>query len=119
MNKKKEITVDEIFGSALKNHQENKLDVGISLYEKVLKIDPKHENALNNLGVIFQRSYEYQKAKKCFEKAIKINPNYAEAYNNLGMVLHALQINEKKKKIVLKKQLKLTLIMQMLTIILD
>ena len=86
MNKKKEITVDEIFGSALKNHQENKLDVGISLYEKVLKIDPKHENAHTNLGVTFTCLREYQKAISYYKKAIKINPNHTVAHYNLGVV---------------------------------
>ena len=39
-----------------------------------------------NLGNIFKKLGENQKAKDCYEKAIEINPNYVNAHNNLGII---------------------------------
>ena len=74
MDKNSKITVDEIFNLALKNHQENKIEDAQGLYNQVLKINPMHQSALNNLGTIFQNSNDYIKALNYFEKAIEINP---------------------------------------------
>ena len=81
-------TLVEIFNLAIKNHQANKLEEAQDLYNQVLKIDPDHLRALNNIGTIFLNLGENQKAKECFEKAIKINPNHATGYNSLGIILH-------------------------------
>ena len=75
MNINKNLTIDETFNLAVKNHQENKTDIAQDLYNQVLKIDPNHTDANNNLGVIFQKLGENEKAKECYEKAISINPN--------------------------------------------
>tara|TARA_B110000037_G_scaffold207594_1_gene254737 strand:- start:16 stop:663 length:648 start_codon:yes stop_codon:yes gene_type:complete len=98
MNHNKSLTINEIFSLAVKNHQENKLDAAQDLYKKILKIDPGHLAVLNNLGVIFQKLGENQKAKECFEKAIEINPHYANAYNNLGTIFKELGENQKAKE---------------------
>ena len=86
MNNIKNLSVEEIFNSALKNHQENKFEEAKDLYDQILKINPNYAQAHNNLGVIFQNSKEYQKAIKCYEKAIEIIPNYSNAHNNLGII---------------------------------
>jgi len=97
MSADKNIALEETFKLAIKNHQENKLDVAQNLYNQVLKIDPSHAHTLNNLGVLFKDNGEYQKAKNYCEKAIEIAPKHADAHNNLGIVLHQLQMNEKAK----------------------
>ena len=84
-------TTRDTFNLAIKNHQEGRLDVAQELYDQVLKINPNHSQALNNLGVIFKTLGEKQKAKDCYEKAIKINPNYQAAHNNLGNTLRELK----------------------------
>jgi len=92
------LTIDEIFNLAIKNHQEGTLDVAQEFYNQVLKINPNHSTALNNLGVIFQQLEEPQKAKECYEKAIAINPNYVNAHNNLGAIFKELGENQKAKE---------------------
>ena len=84
MENNKNLTIEETFSLAIKNHREGKTDIAQELYNQILKIDPNNSEALNNLGVIFQGLGENQKAKGCFEKAIKINPNYANPYHNLA-----------------------------------
>ena len=78
--------MEETFNLAIKNHQENKIDIAQELYSHVLKIDPNHSQALNNFGVILLTLKEKQKAKDYFEKAIEIDPKYSDAHNNLGII---------------------------------
>ena len=53
MEKNKNLTIEETFNLAIKNHQEGKTDIAQNLYNKTLEIDPNHSQALNNLAVIF------------------------------------------------------------------
>ena len=98
MNTNKNLTIQETFDLAVKNHRENKIDFAQELYNQVLKIEPNHTGANNNLGLIFQKLGENQKAKECYEKAIKINPNYLIALNNLGVIFKDLGENQKAKE---------------------
>ena len=97
MNDEKDLTVKETFNLAVQNHQNNNLQDAQNYYQKVLKIDPNHLGAHNNLGAIFKGLGENQKAKECFEKTIEINPNYAPAYNNLGVIFQELKEYQKAK----------------------
>ena len=70
MNNKKDLTLKEAFDLAIHDHQNNNLQGAQSYYQKVLKIDPNHSQALNNTAVIFIDLKDYQKAKECCEKVI-------------------------------------------------
>ena len=98
MNKNKDLTIEETFNLAVKNHQESKTDIAQELYNQVLEIDPNYVNALNNLGVIHQDLGELEKSKECYEKVISIDPNYANAYYNLGNIFKDLEENQKAKE---------------------
>jgi len=97
MNKNKNLTIDEAFNLAVKNHQENNLQVAKTFYNEILKVNPYHLQALNNLATVFKKLRENQKAKDCFEKAIGIDPNYADAHYNLGNVFKELGERQKAK----------------------
>ena len=98
MSKNKNLTIQETFSLAVKNHQEDKIDIAQELYNQVLKIDPSHSQSLSNIAVIFSNLKEHQKAKECYEKAIEIDPNYANAHNNLGAIFKVLGEIEKAKE---------------------
>ena len=66
------LTLNETFDLALKNHQNNNLQDAQNYYQKVLELDPNHSQTLNNLGAIFLVLRERQKAKSCYEKIIEI-----------------------------------------------
>jgi tetratricopeptide (TPR) repeat protein len=93
----KNMTIDETFKIAVTNHSKNNLKEALTLYNKILEINPNHLPSLNNVGVILTDLKEYQKAKACYEKAIEINPNYAEAHSNLGTVFLDLEEYPKAK----------------------
>jgi len=91
-------TANVIFNRAVKNHQEGKTDVAQELYNQVLKIDPNYTEAHNNLGVLFGKLRENQKAKECYEKAIEIDPNHANAHYNLGNIFRLLTDHQKARE---------------------
>ena len=98
MSKNRNLTIEETFNLAVKNHRESKTDIAQNLYNQVLKIDPNHSAALNNLGIIFKELGENQKAKSYCEKAISIDPNHANAHNNLGAIFFELRENQKARE---------------------
>jgi len=90
-------TTKNTFNLAIKNHQEGRLDVAQELYNQVLKINPDHSQALNNIAVIFTNLKNYQKAQECYKKAIEINPDYTDAHFNLGNLFKELGEHQKAK----------------------
>ena len=90
MDKNKNLTIDNTFDLAVKNQLENKIEIAQKLYLEVLNKNPNHLDANNNLGIIFQKNGEHQKAISFFEKIIKINPNYLNAYKNLATISQKL-----------------------------
>ena len=91
MSINKSLTIQETFNIAVKNHQEGKTEVAKELYNRVLKIDPYHSQALKNIAIIVINLKDYQKAKKCYEKAVEIDPHSADAYYNLGIIFKELK----------------------------
>ena len=98
MNDKKNLIIDQTFNLALQNHQKSNFRNAQNYYQEVLTIDPNHFDALNNLGIIFIKLKENQKAKECFEKAIKINPSNLNILKNLGLLFKELNQNQKAKE---------------------
>ena len=95
MDKKKNLTIDETFNLAIKNHQTKNLNVAKDLYNQVLAINPNHMQALNNLGNVLEQLREYQEAINCYEKTIGIDPNFAGGHNNIGIIFKTLGDNHK------------------------
>ena len=61
MDQIENLTINEIFSLAVKNHQEGKTDIAIELYNQVLEINPKSSAAYYNLGGIFKMLKETRK----------------------------------------------------------
>ena len=78
-----EITIQQ----AVTVHQEGKLEEAEKLYREILKTNPNHLDANNNLGVLLKDTGRLDEAEASYKKAIELKPDYAEAYNNLGITL--------------------------------
>lgn len=59
------------------------------------KTSPSSPNTHNNLGDVYGRWGDKQKALQEFQKAIQLKPNYADAYHNLANTYHELGDDEK------------------------
>ena len=71
-------------------HQQGRLQEAVTVYSDVLKIQPKHFDAIHLLGVIASEFRNYQLAADLIAQAISINPNNADAYFNRGNALKEL-----------------------------
>ena len=90
MNEKNSLATKETFDLAVQNHKKNNFKVAENLYKKVLKTNPNHVDAHNNLGIIFKELGELQKAVDCYQKVIQIQPEDDYAHYNLGLVFKEL-----------------------------
>ena len=74
----------------------------VSIYEKVIKINPKYYLAYRGLGNYYLKSKNLKLSKEYYLKAIEINPKrYGPIYKNLGIVL--LELGEENlQRIILK-----------------
>jgi tetratricopeptide (TPR) repeat protein len=71
-------------------YNSDKKDEALNCFEKVLKLNPEHFNALNNKGFLLARSNHYENALNCFEKALSIKKD-PEVYHNKGQALMDLE----------------------------
>lgn len=86
-----------LYARALKSHREGRLKEAEALYQEVVKTDPRHVAALNNLGVIWMNRKMYQQAVGSFKKALNVRHDYVDAHYNLAC-LYARK-NDKKQSL--------------------
>ena len=91
MSSNKYLSIEETFNKAIEYHKIKKIYLAKELYSEVIKKDPNHINALNNLGIIFYSLKKFDDAIKVFQKAITVNFNFISAHNNLGLVYSELR----------------------------
>ena len=90
-----DLKIEKTFNLAVKNHIKNNLKEAQNFYNQVLKINPNHISALNNLGGLFKQLGETETAKSFYNKTVKINPNFADGHNNLGIIYRELGDHQK------------------------
>ena len=61
-----------------------------AMYEKILRVQPKHFDALQLLGTIAKSSKDYRRAVELMDSAIEMVPRHAPSYANRGDALKEL-----------------------------
>ena len=56
----------------------------ILFLQKAVALRPGYADALNNLGVLFVKTRQYQEAKQSFDECIRVAPEFDQAYLNLA-----------------------------------
>jgi tetratricopeptide (TPR) repeat protein len=59
----------------------------IAFYRELVALNPRHPEALNNLGATLFRLGRYGEAEEIFRRTLRIYPNFADANSNLGILL--------------------------------
>ena len=95
MNEKKNLTTEETFALAVKNHKKNNFQIAENLYKEALKTNPNHFESIYYLGTLLAQTKRFNLAKPLLHKAIQIQPNYADAHFNLGNMQRELREHQK------------------------
>jgi Flp pilus assembly protein TadD len=91
-----------LFNNAVSLTRDNRIDEAKLAYRKVLRINPGHIKALNDLGVLLLHEGEYELASSYFQKAVRLDPENVDPYYNLAC-LYALSGNKEKGMVHLVK----------------
>jgi tetratricopeptide (TPR) repeat protein len=78
---------DELENAADAASNSRNYETAITLYKRVVALEPKYKYAWNNMGLAQLNSGRLDDAIASFTKAIEVNPYEEYAYNNLGRVL--------------------------------
>jgi tetratricopeptide (TPR) repeat protein len=73
-----------LYQEALAAQRNKKTAVAEWLYRRVLAIDARHVEAMNNLGVLYLAQGKQDKALEMFNQAISLETDYADPYYNLS-----------------------------------
>jgi len=77
--------VENLFRRACNHLDRNEFDRAARAFRSVLRLDPRHYEALTGLGRCLAEMGMRDEARKCFEKALEVNPGYAQARINLEL----------------------------------
>jgi tetratricopeptide (TPR) repeat protein len=66
-------------------------EIAIKIFNDVLEIDPRNEDAFYLMGNAYLNLQEFYKAIKCYDEALKLNPEDFDAINNKGVALIDLE----------------------------
>ena len=85
-------TIAELFALGVSLEEDPaRAEEAISVYGKVLKLDPEYAPAHINLGTLYYNQSDYELAEEHYRSAIESDPRYALAYFDLGNVLDETQ----------------------------
>jgi tetratricopeptide (TPR) repeat protein/glycosyltransferase involved in cell wall biosynthesis len=74
------------FDRAVRLHLAGSHEDAILAYREVLRLEPEHAPACNNLGTLLAQQAKLDEAEALFGRAVAIQPDYGEAHNNTGLV---------------------------------
>jgi len=67
---------------------QGKNDLALSSYDRALRVQPNHADALSNRGNVLKEMQRFEEALASYNRALVIKPDHAGALNNSGVVLH-------------------------------
>jgi tetratricopeptide (TPR) repeat protein len=82
--------VEQLYGEAKAAEARGDLVEAIAKYESILQIAPGLAAAYNNLGALYLRQHEYEKAVDVLEKGLRVDPKLPSASALLGISLYEM-----------------------------
>ncbi len=86
-----EISLEYIYNIGLGHAKRGKPKDAIFYFDKVLKVEPTHVNALLNKGNALGKLGKYKEAIMSYDMALNTNPSHPLGLLNKGLALHYLQ----------------------------
>ena len=91
-------TAQELFAAAQAHHHAGRLSEAQTLYEEILRSDPRHADALHLLGTVMAQQGRAEQAIAFLHEAIKLQPDCAPYHNNLGVIYQDLSQFDRAKQ---------------------
>ena len=79
---------------------DGKSDQAVTIYEKLIAVEPDLPEPYNNLGLIYAADGNLEKATKYFQLGLQTSPTYATLYQNLSTVYAARAIAAYRKALI-------------------
>jgi predicted O-linked N-acetylglucosamine transferase (SPINDLY family) len=89
-SEKRSYDIKELFETAYSFHVKGDYAKAEEYYTRIIRMEPRHSNALNLLGTIFLERGAYDRALDLIRKAVKAYPMGAMFHNNLGNVFREM-----------------------------
>jgi tetratricopeptide (TPR) repeat protein/glycosyltransferase involved in cell wall biosynthesis len=80
-------TITSLFDQAIDFTDQKQIQLAIQCYDQIIRLQPNHAIAFNNMGILFNQIGQYQAAETCFDRASRIDSSYANAWYNWGNTL--------------------------------
>lgn len=81
----------QLFAAGLEFHRQGQLDKAMLAYEQVLRLAPKHFEALHHVGIVAFQARNFTLAAGFIRSALAVNPDVASAHSNLGNALKEMR----------------------------
>lgn len=78
------VETDELLAAATSAYENGDYRASVDLLERVLKAEPEHKSAYEDLGRAYLELGQIAKAEAALKKAVTLNPFSPDAYSNLG-----------------------------------
>jgi len=82
------------------------MQAALTYLQRAVELRPDFPEALNNLGIVFVRQQDFEKAERQFKSGIRLAPNFDQSYLNLAR-LYAMQNDRDRARQVLRDLLQL------------
>jgi tetratricopeptide (TPR) repeat protein len=86
----KQAQAHQVYMQGLSFHHQGQLDRAAAAYEQVLRLVPKHVEALHHVGIIAFQQGSYELAAGFIRSALELNPDVSGAHCDLGNALKEL-----------------------------
>src|SRR3954452_21933313 len=78
------MNVANVMTEAVRAHRSGKLADAAAAYRRVLEVDPREADALNNLGIILAQQGDLSAASEFLARALEVRPDSADTRSNLA-----------------------------------
>lgn len=96
--------VKKLYKKAVEKRKAAHFREAIRLFDKIIKIDPKHADAHAGKGNCLIGRGQYREALACFEKALDLDPQNANTWRSKGIALRNLGSIEEYEECVKKAE---------------
>lgn len=77
--------VEALYSSAVRFFHQEGASPALEKFKQILKLDPKHEDTLETIGVIYGQLGQYEKGIELMDDVLKANPDSVMAHTNKSL----------------------------------